>query len=190
MKTPVAIAIAKERSDCAPENIDTLVQLVQSVESIKGDIVECGSYKCGSTIAMAASTSKYIFGFDTFEGLPYSDGGFENFADVDFDEVLRAIHPYTNIVLFKGKHEETVGKFTPRPISMLFMDSDYYQSHLICLKHFVPMLTDGGKIVFHDYGFPSVRQAVKEVLGDVIVTPTDSPNMHVIDVQHASQSVV
>ena len=168
-----AIALGKSRSDCGPENIDTLVKVIRDSINIPGDIVEIGSYKCGATIAMAAASKYYalpktraknIWAFDLFGGLPYGKDqiGFEYLANTDFWEICDAIRPYGNIKLIKGVHEETVPKFPVLPISVIFLDSDFYSSHIVSLRYLWPMLSPGGSIVFHDWRLPEVRQAVKE----------------------------
>jgi Macrocin-O-methyltransferase (TylF) len=182
-----AIVLAKSRSDCHPSNIDSLVQIVKELSSVPGDIAECGSYKCGATIAMAAAAGigKRVYAFDLFGDLPYGDGnGFENFADADFKEILDTTAPFQNIILFKGLHEDVIPKFVtyrPFPLALIFMDSDFYESHKVCLAHLWPLLFSGGKIVFHDWVFSGVRRAVQECIpADQILesgTVVPSPNM-------------
>lgn len=162
-----AIALAKSRSDCHPDNIDSLVQIVNELAEVPGDIVECGSYRCGATIAMAAANpNKYVCAFDVFGGLPYggAQAGFDNFADNDFDEIRDAILEFENIFLIRGRHEEKVPASDITSVSLLFMDSDFYESHKVCLSHFWPLLSSGGKVVFHDPSFAGVKQAVTETI--------------------------
>lgn len=168
MNLAEAIALGKSRSDCEPKNIDTLVRIVNETRNISGDIVECGSYRCGATIAMAAANpDKYVYAFDVFGGLPYGvdQAGFDNFASNDFVEICETVKPYTNIILVRGRHEETVFKVPHiRNISLLFMDSDFYDSHVACLSHFWPLLSSGGSVVFHDWSFQAVQKAIAEYL--------------------------
>ena len=163
-----AVALGKFRSDCASDNIDTLIRLVW--ETPQGEIIECGSYRCGVSIAMAAASEYYnlnktVYAFDTFGGLPYGEGvGFENFAQTDFVEIKAATAPYKQLRLVQEKHEDTVPHFSTFPISLLFMDSDHYNSHVVCLTKFWPMLVSGGYAVFHDADLPGVQQAIEEVI--------------------------
>lgn len=165
-----AIALGKSRSDCHPDNIDTLVRLVKETNEISGDIVEIGSYHCGATIAMAAAAGvgKRVFAFDLFGGLPYGDGkGFENFAEVNFKEVLDTTASFQNIVLFKGLHEEVIPRFirySNFPLSVIFMDSDFYESHKVALENFWPLVSPSGVVVFHDWKFLGVQRAIKEII--------------------------
>jgi len=163
-----AVRVGKSRSDCASENIDTLIRLV--CETPQGEIIECGSYRCGASIAMAAASEYYnrnktVYAFDTFGGLPYGDGvGFDNFAQADFIEIQAATRPYKQLRLVRGKHENTVPHFSTRPISLLFMDSDHYSSHVVCMTKFWPMLVSGGYAVFHDWGFEGVQLSLHETI--------------------------
>lgn len=167
-----AVTLAKSRTDCHPDNIDTLVRIVKETRDIPGDIAECGSYKCGATIAMASAAPswKRVYAFDLFGGLPYRSVGFENFQDADFKEILDVTSSFKNIVLLKGPHEVVVPQFSRYryfPLSLIFMDSDHYESHKVCLTHLWPMLSPGGMVVFHDWSFEGVQAAINRVLGSV-----------------------
>jgi O-methyltransferase len=174
MNLEEAIALGKSRSDCHPDNIDTLVRIVNELKNVPGDIVECGSYKAGSAIAMAAaarsvcchSTIKKVYAFDLFGGLPYGVGaGFENFSNANYEEIESVTTQFPNIILVRGHHEETIPKFPNHPVSLLFMDSDFYTSHKVALEHFWPLLSSGGMVVFHDWKFEGVQTAIEYVLG-------------------------
>lgn len=181
MKFEDAITLAKHRSDCHPDNIETLVRVVRDLKNVPGDIVEVGSYRCGATIAMAvAAPNKGVYAFDLFGGLPYGQIGFENFADADFKEVQSTVVQFPNITLIRGKHEETIPEFCAVDdfnLSLIFMDSDHYSSHTVALGKFWPRLSSGGMVVFHDPSFAGVQQSVLEVLGIAIQKFEDSPNM-------------
>lgn len=160
-----AIALAKSRSDCHPSNVDTLVHLVNELGDVPGSIVEIGSYRCGATIALAAADpNKHVYAFDLFGGLPYRDAGFENFQDANFVEIQEITASFPNITLIRGLHEETIPAFSDQPLSLIFMDSDHYSSHKVCLDRLWPMLSSGGVAVFHDWSFPGVQRAICETI--------------------------
>lgn len=154
------LSLGKSRSMCLPANVDALVQLVN--KGI-GAIVEVGSYKCGASIAMAAVTHKQVFAFDLFGGLPYTDRGFENFADADYEEILSVTQHLSNLLFIRGRHEETIPRFFRIPIivGLLFLDSDHYESHRVTLKNVWPLISSGGSVVFHDWKFRDVQQAIQ-----------------------------
>lgn len=168
-----AIELAKSRADCSSECVDALVGFVNETRDVPGDIVECGSYRGGTAIAMAATAPhKMVYAFDVFGGLPYGDEqkGFENFAKNDFEEVQAAVAPFKNLVLVRGKHEDTIPDYAGvswgDSISLIFLDSDFYSSHKVVLETLYHHVSPGGRIVFHDWYFDGVQQAVREVLGN------------------------
>lgn len=178
-----AIELAKKRSDCGSANVDAIVQIVQATKDVPGDIVEAGCYQCGMTIAFAASAIEYdnktgtydghvwlapprlVYAFSMFGEDPYENNPYHNFEEVSFDEIKEACSPFSNIKFVKGKHEDTVPKMEePKQISILYMDSDFYSSHVVCLRTFLPRMSPGGYILFHDWAFTEVQQAIKEEL--------------------------
>lgn len=159
-----SLELAKSRSDLLASDIDLLVAAVRERNNLEGNIVELGAWKCGSTIALALGTGKLVFSFDTFGGLPYGEGqgGFEKFGNTDFAEICSTVEQFTNIILMRGKHEDTVPKFGPQKLSVIFMDSDFYSSHKVGLARLWPMLVPGGIIIFHDWKFHDVQKAIAE----------------------------
>jgi O-methyltransferase len=163
------IAFGKSRADCSPEQIDDLLGICEEVRNVPGIIAEVGSWKCGTAICMAADEpTREIYAFDLFGGLPYgeSQSDFQNFGGTELDEILEAISGYPNICAVIGRHEETIPLFATRkkPIALLFMDSDFYSSHVVALTHFWPLISPGGIALFHDFTFDGVQQAIKEVI--------------------------
>ncbi len=164
-----AIAFGKSRADCSPQQIDELLISVEETENIPGDIVEVGSWKCGTTICMAAiSPERTVYALDLFGGLPYgqNQADFRSFGETSRREIQIATSHFPNIKMVPGRHEETIPLFakTVEAISLLFMDSDFYSSHVVALTHFWPLLSIGGVAMFHDFTFDGVQQAIKEVL--------------------------
>lgn len=150
------------------DQLETLVALVKHVRGIPGDIVEIGAWKCGTTVHLAdADWQKTVYAFDLFGGMPYPDTTeFQNFADVDFESIKQLVSNLPNIMLVRGRHEETIPLFARyrRPISLLYMDSDWYSSHMVALEHLAPLVSANGLIVFHDWQFPMVQQAAVDIL--------------------------
>jgi cephalosporin hydroxylase len=159
------VEYGRSRADTAPAQLDLLLEFVRETEEIPGDIVEVGSWKCGCSIAMAASTRRKVYAFDTFGGLPYGNGhGFENFSGTSYYEIRTATAPYINLQLVRGMHELTIPKHPKSPISLIYLDSDHYSSHHVTLKTLAPLVSPGGMIVFHDWTFPEVQKAVHAAL--------------------------
>lgn len=176
------MALGQSRAACSPENLRGLVSIVEQVKDIPGDIVEVGSYKCGSTIILATtaeevSPEKKVFAFDTFAGMPAAkefdyQGPLPPFNDVNFGEIQSVTSLLPSIQLVRGIHEKTIPEFESRPVSFIFMDSDLYSSHIVTLKHLWPMLSVGGIITFHDWNTidcPGVKKAIEDFFDFTVV---------------------
>ena len=89
-------------------------------------------------------------------------------ANSPMDEVranLRATAlPTEQFVFVQGKVEETLPAHMPRgPISILRLDTDWYESTRDELTHLFPLLVPGGILLLDDYGFwAGQKKAVDE----------------------------
>ena len=165
-------------------------------ESLVGDFVECGVWKGGNIILLKKLIEKFnmkknIYGFDTFEGMvepSFYDVNYNNksakkmfdehkkneigFAMCSLDDVKRNIKKNTktdNIFLIKGKVEDTLKnkKKLPKKISILRLDTDFYESTKIELEILFPRLVKGGVLIIDDYGFwKGAKKAVDEYFCD------------------------
>jgi hypothetical protein len=161
-------------------------------ESLVGDFVECGVWKGGNIILLKKLIEKFnmkknIYGFDTFEGMvepSFYDVNYNNksakkmfdehkkkeigFAMCSLDDVKRNIKKNTktdNIFLIKGKVEDTLKnkRKLPKKISILRLDTDFYESTKIELEILFPRLVKGGVLIVDDYGFwKGAKKAVDE----------------------------
>tara|TARA_B100001093_G_scaffold272879_1_gene260771 strand:- start:1050 stop:1838 length:789 start_codon:yes stop_codon:yes gene_type:complete len=83
-----------------------------------------------------------------------------------------------NIQLIKGKVEETLNKTEnhPEKISILRLDTDFYESTKVELEVLFPKLISGGFLIIDDYGhWKGARKAVDEYFRD------NKQFLHVID---------
>ena len=165
-------------------------------ESLVGDFVECGVWKGGNIILLKKlieqfNLKKNIYGFDTFEGMvepSFYDVNYNNksakkmfdehkkneigFAMCSLDDVKRNIKKNTktdNIFLIKGKVEDTLKnkRKLPKKISILRLDTDFYESTKIELEILFPRLVKGGVLIVDDYGFwKGAKKAVDEYFCD------------------------
>jgi hypothetical protein len=163
---------------------------------IVGDFVECGVWKGGNIILLKKLIEKFnlkknIYGFDTFEGMvepSFYDVNYNNksakkmfdehkkkkigFAMCSLEEVRKNIIKNTNvdnILLIKGKVESTlkIKKNLPKKISILRLDTDFYESTKIELEILFPKLVKGGVLIIDDYGFwKGSKKAVDEYFGN------------------------
>ncbi len=70
-----------------------------------------------------------------------------------------------NTIFVKGKVEETIPATLPDRISLLRLDTDWYESTRHELEHLYPRLAPGGILIIDDYGhWEGVAQAVDEYI--------------------------
>lgn len=165
-------------------------------ESLIGDFVECGIWKGGNIILLKKLLQKFnvkkkIYCFDTFEGMTkptsYDSNYNEKSAQIMYDEHKKKKIGFAecslnevkknliknanidNIFFIKGKVEDTLNnkKNLPKKISILRLDTDFYESTKIELEILFPRLVKGGILIIDDYGFwKGARKAVDDYFGD------------------------
>jgi O-methyltransferase len=160
---------------------------------IAGDLAECGVWAGGGVMMAALAlqhfgdTSRRLWLYDTFEGMDaptekdvdfknrsaadhlktWKASDFSQMARVGLDAVRRAMastgYPQDKLKFVKGRVEETIPAQTPDRISLLRLDTDWYESTRHELEHLFPRLSRGAVIIIDDYGFwKGARQATDE----------------------------
>ena len=178
--------------------------IFEKVKDINGDIVECGVGRGRSLIIISAINSlldkneggdRKIYGYDSFEGFPEptkEDKSIRNSRKGDWAKSPTGVYEYsiefTEMVLreagivfddskptlTKGFFCDTLISHPDRPIAILHVDGDLYQSYLDVLNHLYDKVNHGGIVIFDDFfvegpgnkKFPGARRAVKEYLGE------------------------
>ena len=162
--------------------------------NIKGDIVECGVWKGGCSLAMALTlkdlkSSRKIRLYDTFKGMTkpknidikirtkekafdiYNKSKNKDFVDwcyAPLDSVRKLFDDFgvlDNALFIKGDVMDTLNNKVniPNEISILRLDTDWYESTLKELEVLYPKLSIGGVLLLDDYGFwQGARKAVDE----------------------------
>jgi hypothetical protein len=132
----------------------------------------------------AGITDRKIYLYDTFEGMTMpgdNDGDWEkteweknkvneqinNWCLAPLEDVQANMattgYPKENIFFIKGKVEETIPGTLPGKISLLRLDTDWYESTKHELNHLYPLLEKGGILIIDDYGaWPGARKATDE----------------------------
>ena len=165
---------------------------------LPGAFVECGVWRGGSSMAMAytlqslGSNERDIFLYDTYEGMSEPTefdrervrgrsaatllSSFEKdhpiwaFAAIDDvkHNLARTGYPLERLHFVKGKVEETIPSTAPEQISLLRLDTDWYESTRHELECLYPRLVRGGVLILDDYGhWDGARKAVDEYFASI-----------------------
>ena len=163
--------------------------------NLKGAIVECGVWKGGSVMAALTELNRLgnqereIYLYDTYEGMnaPSANdwshragSAVEAFQNKDdswerikcysgLEEVTQNIettgYNMDKIHFIKGEVEKTIPNTVPNAISILRLDTDWYESTKHELQHLFPRLVSGGILIIDDYGhWEGCKKAVDEYI--------------------------
>ncbi len=151
------------------KEIDALLHQLTFALDCKGDIVECGSSRCGTSIIMAnflrsKGTKKTIYALDSFEGFDQVElerekqAGLTTVPDnacssTSYEYVRKKIKRLgvEDIVVPKqGFFQDTLSHFDT-PLCFSLIDCNLKDSIEYCAEAIWPHLVSGGRIVFDDY---------------------------------------
>lgn len=152
-----------------------------------GDVVECGVWRGGMIRALAdvLGPEREYHLFDSFEGLPPAqeidgEGALAYQRDRSSAYYLdncKADESYARSLFgggdrtaafHRGWFSDTIPDFRPaRPIALLRLDADWYDSTLTCLRGLTPHLAPGALIVVDDYyAWDGCARAVHQYLSE------------------------
>jgi O-methyltransferase len=173
------------------ERIYALIHSINYIikNNIPGDIIECGVYKGGSAMVIAkvlldlGIKDRNLYLFDTFKGMPEAGNkdiswsgakAIDVFNEVRLDgfsldyvkeRVYSIGYDRNKIHFVEGMVEDTIPDQAPSVISLLRLDTDWYQSTLHELVHLFPRLSRRGVLIIDDYGYwQGAREAVDEYI--------------------------
>jgi O-methyltransferase len=100
-----------------------------------------------------------------------SEDGSNRWCSFSLEEVRKNLlstgYPEENLVFVKGMVEATIPKTAPEAISILRLDTDWYESTGHELRHLFPLLVDRGVLVIDDYGvMAGAKKAVDEYFSE------------------------
>lgn len=133
-------------------------------------ILEIGSWRGRSTVALGSATSGNVWAVDHWLGgdeetdgqlaIYGTEGVYQNF--------LRNTAPYPNIVPVRASSEEAWWMLNHLRFDMVWIDGDHtYEGVRDDIRRWKALLSPGGFICGHDAEYDSVDQAVKELLTGV-----------------------
>jgi O-methyltransferase len=140
------------------------------------------------TLVALGNFDRRLYLFDTFEGMPppgapdvnfegevaedlyrkrNGRGGGSEWCRASEETVARVMrecgYDESKIHLVRGRVEETIPSRAPERISILRLDTDWYESTLHELEHLFPRLSRGGVVIIDDYGhWRGARRATDE----------------------------
>jgi hypothetical protein len=144
------------------------------------------------TLIACGDTGRDLHLFDTFEGMPPPSDKDVRHDGRPADELLAAAesreksmvwavasledvrdgmakvpYPPERVHFVEGKVEDTIPAAAPERISILRLDTDWYESTRHELEHLYSRLSPGGVLILDDYGYwEGARQAVDEFLAE------------------------
>jgi O-methyltransferase len=148
-----------------------------------------GSSMLAALALLDVGVTRPLWLFDTYEGMPEPSardrqwsgeraadrlavqeripGASNDWAYATLDDVRRqmaSLDYATELIHFvEGRVEQTVPQRCPATISLLRLDTDWYESTLHELEHLWPRLSVGGVLIIDDYGhWQGAREATDE----------------------------
>ena len=188
IKVPSNVRPNPAPSAAGAANINIILDLIDEVAGIDGDVAECGVYR-GETIVATAlylqqcGSPRQMYGFDSFEGFDDSVeidlklGGTADaqkarraFADTSYELIakkLRLLELGERVHLIKGYFRNTLPTAPSIRYAFVHLDCDLYQSYKDCLEYFYDRMAPGGIILLDEYDdppWPGCNQAVDEFM--------------------------
>lgn len=167
------------------KRLDSLHQCLDHVRQcrISGDLIECGVWRGGASIFMAAYAAAFnmsnrrILVADSFEGLPepslpqdkrldLSKNKFPELA-ISLETVKESFKRFGfnegNVLFLKGWFKDTLPTAPVNDVALLRLDGDLYESTMDCMKALYDRVTKGGVVIIDDWGaLEQCRQAVTD----------------------------
>lgn len=163
------------------------IELIKNSIKIPGDIIEFGCWKGANLMLIskvleiyAPMTMKHVYGFDLFEGLDFfapEDGsaklekGKYKGDDLHLEKIISLFDLNEKTKLVKGNIMETLPKFIKEnsyiKLSVVFIDTDLYDSTKIILNTLSKHLVKGGIFVLDEWNtekYPGETIATSEFL--------------------------
>lgn len=154
-----------------------IYQCARQVGDLPGQVAEVGEYKGGTGRLLARTfgpSGKSVHLFDTFTGMPATDGNRDlheenDFRDASLESVMAYLGDCSNVHIHPGLFPDTATSVENATFSPVHIDADIYKSVMSSCRFFYPRLEAGGIMIFDDYGFlscPGARSAVDEFMSN------------------------
>lgn len=173
------LPMVRYETNIGTKGINTIMDILNRVSHLEGNIIECGTSRCGTTAIMAQylkekGIDKHIYALDSFEGFPEDEVEKEReeglnftskgaFTSTSLEYVTKkferlGVSDYVTPV--KGFFEDTL-ESVDSDWCFAFVDCDLKDSLIYCGEIIWPRLASGGALLFDDYG-AEVHLAARE----------------------------
>lgn len=149
--------------------VEELLAQIDLTLQIEGDIVECGSARCGTSILIAEhlrsrGVDKKVYAYDSFKGFDLVELAAERHAGLTEegdDSFTRTSYAYVrekirrlgfegSVIPVQGYFQETLPA-TLAKTCCAFIDCDLRESVSYCAEQLWPHIPSRGRIIFDDY---------------------------------------
>ena len=150
-----------------PSELFLIHSFAKSQATVDGIYVEVGVFKGATAKAICeAKGGKYLYLFDTFDGLPpigKVDSKFKTkMFRSNYQRVEEKLAKYKNVHMHKGMFPETGSVIKDKKIAFVHLDVDIYKSTKDCLEFFYDKMSKNGIVLSHDYHAQGVKKAFDE----------------------------
>ena len=175
--------------------IKELLNEIKEVKNIEGNIIECGSARCGTTAIMGNfliknKINKQIYACDSFEGFFNEEIKNEKkrgltlvkesaFTYTSYDYVIKKIKKLklsNKIIIVKGFFNETLSNIDSK-FSLALIDADLEQSVTDSAELVWPKLSVGGVMLFDEYKSDEYKGA-KLAIDRFVINHKDEIHKH------------
>jgi len=154
------------------KQIGDLLKSIKDTTMLEGDIIECGSNRCGTSTILALylksnKINKKIFALDSFSGFDPEE--LKNERDASLTDMPMNAYNYNSyqyvikkikklgitdiLIPIKGFFQETLPKIDSK-FCLAFIDCDLGESIKFTAENIWPELSSKGIMLFHDYDHP------------------------------------
>lgn len=164
-------------TNISPDGIEELIAQLDMALHLDGNIIECGSSRCGASVLMArhlqaTECTKGVYACDSFEGFDRaelkrekalglttaSDKAFTSTSYSYVEKKLAALGVADRVLPVKGYFQQTLPRLAST-FCFALIDCDFRDSLVYCAETIWPRLACGGRILFDDYTSPDFRGA-------------------------------
>ena len=175
MKDLIKHIIKAKVTKVTEERFNNILNFKESVDSLDGDIVECGVWKGGMSLFLTKLfPEKQIWIADSFSGFGENTNNLYNYTGKTYrkgqmaaskKEVIANFDKFdiamSNVNILEGYVKDTLPNSGIEHIALLRVDVDAYSSTLEVLNSLYDKVVEGGLVIFDDTCLKETRDALR-----------------------------